>query len=291
MGSIQKKNKTGKICVGESIEHPQIRSCRGQTPLGWLAISGGVTTISLLVFWLVSPGDTVLEHLRWLDSGICAQLVTHTLVVGGKLLPLCARNTGIYLGYLITWSGILLAGRGRAQHVPPRGVMTALVCGVLLCIMDGTNSWLHDLGMPHLYQPQNVLRLASGLLTGLAMAAFLLPQQNGLLWNEYNEQTSLPSWTTPGGLLLAGFCCVLTIICQWNVFLYPIAFLSTAGLVMAISNFNLVLILALGKRDQMFTFYRELLPFYSLAILCSISELALLAQAKLFLMQTLGIYL
>ncbi len=257
---------------------------------GRQAIGGSVAGLSMLGL-LVWPGASVLERLRWLDSGICAQLAMHTLTIGGELLPLCARNTGIYLGYLIMLNGIFMTGRGRAQRIPPYVPMIILACGVLLCGIDGTNSFLLDLGLPHLYQPQNVLRLVSGLLTGLAMAAFLLPQHNRLCWNEYNEQVSLPSWAALGWPLLTCFCCTLAIISQSRLFLYPIALLSTTGLVMAISNVNVIIIVAISGCDQTFTSYRELWPFYGLAILCALGELALLAEGKHFLMLALGISL
>jgi len=129
------------------------------------------------------------------------------------------------------------------------------------------------------------------LLTGLAMAAFLRPQHNRLCWNEYNEQVSLPSWAALGWPFLACICCTLAVISQSRLFLYPIALLSTAGLVIAISNVNVIIIVAISGRDQTFTSYRELWPFYGLAILCALGELTLLAEGKHFLMLALGIYL
>lgn len=276
------------------MERSHMPPSRTKAAAGWLAIAGVASCLVifvLLALLSLLPGATLLERLRWLDSGICAQVIGHTFEAGGMLLPLCARNTGIYLGYLVTLGGVVLTGRGNARHMPSRAFTIAMACGLLLCGIDGGNSLLLDLGLPHLYQPQNVLRLVSGLAAGTAAAAFLLPQQNRLLWCGYNEQASLAGWRTLRWLLPALVVCTLATLAQSELLLYPLALLSTAGLVMALGNVNLILIVAISKRDETFVSYRELIPFYGLAVLCALGELALLAQAKQLLLQTLSIYL
>jgi uncharacterized membrane protein len=270
-----------------------LSSQQANTITRWLTTTGIIALLcfSISVLLIFLPGVTVIERLRWLGGGICAQIATHTFVLGETLLPLCARNTGIYLGYLVTLSGIFLAGNGRAQHIPPRPLTIGLICGVLLCAIDGTNSFLWDLGLPHLYQPHNTLRLASGLLAGPAVAALLHPQQNRLLWNEYNEHANLPSLSVLCWLLPILLFCELTTVSQSHFFLYPLALLSSSGLILAISNVNLILVVAVSRRDESFTHYHELLPFYALAILCAFGELTLLAYAKLWLAQVSGIHL
>src|SRR5689334_9124478 len=111
--------------VGESVEHPYNLSSRRKMMAGSRAIGGRAAGLSMLTV-LLWAGTSMLERLRWLNSGICAQLAMHTLTIGGELLPLCARNTGIYLGYLIMLSGIFMTRRGRAQRIPPRVPMIIL---------------------------------------------------------------------------------------------------------------------------------------------------------------------
>src|SRR5947209_15070498 len=85
-------------------------------------------TLAALVFL---PGASLLDYLRWLDSGVCAQLLTHSFYVGGERLPLCARNTGIYLGFMVTLITLFAVGRGRVQQLPSRPIIIVLVCGVI----------------------------------------------------------------------------------------------------------------------------------------------------------------
>ncbi|GCE16941.1 hypothetical protein KDK_07410 [Dictyobacter kobayashii] len=135
-----------------------------------------VALLATLIWW---PGANLLERLRWLDSGICAQLATHSLYLGGERLPLCSRNTGIYLGFIVTLIILYTRKRGRAQALPDKPKIAMLSAGILFLAIDGINSFLVDLGLPHLYHPDNLLRLSSGLLTGFAMGIFVLPVING----------------------------------------------------------------------------------------------------------------
>ncbi|HZS79264.1 MAG TPA: DUF2085 domain-containing protein [Ktedonobacteraceae bacterium] len=97
---------------------------------------------------------------------------THSFNPGGVRLPLCARNTGIYLGFLHA------SKRGRAQHLPPCPILILLVGSVIAMGIDGRNAFLYELGLPPLYQAQNVLRMVTGLMTGLTMAMVVLPLLN-----------------------------------------------------------------------------------------------------------------
>src|SRR2546425_4912057 len=123
--------------------------------------------LGLLAALVLLPGASLIDRLRWLDSGICAQLPTHSFYPGGERLPLCARNTGICLGFAATLIALFAIGRGKAQKFPRWPMIVLLGCGVVVLAIDGLNSFFLDLGMTHLYQPHNLLRLATGLATGL----------------------------------------------------------------------------------------------------------------------------
>ncbi len=255
----------------------------------WLIIVLGIFYLGLLTALIFLPGGTLLDRLRWLDSGICAQLPTHSFYPGGVQLPLCARNTGIYLGFMVTLMTLYAMGRGRVQQLPLRPIIVLLVCGGLAMIVDGFNSFFLDLGLPHLYQPHNLLRLGTGLAAGLALATLTLPVINRLLWCEYSDERSIPSWMALllliPGLILSFF----AVASQNALLLYLLALFSTAGLLTVLSSVNLLVVLAIGRREQTFGGYRELLPFFGLALILAIGELLALAQLKFSLLQALGI--
>jgi uncharacterized membrane protein len=255
----------------------------------WMAALLVLFYLALLAALVLLPGSSLLDRLRWLDSGICAQMPTHSFYPGGEELPLCARNTGIYLGFIVTLLTLYATGRGRVQRLPPWPILVVLVSGVGILALDGFNSFFLDLGLPHLYQPHNLIRLATGLITGLALATLSLPAMNRLFWLTYDEQRSISSWTTLFSYTPALILCFFAVISQSVLVLYPIALLSTAGVLTTVSSINLIVIVAISKRDESFERYRDLLPFFSLALLFAIGEMLTLAQLKFLLLRVFGI--
>ena len=252
--------------------------------LGFVGLS--LITLATLLFF---PGASLLNRMSWLDSGICAQIASHSFYPGGERLPLCARNTGIYLGFLVTLTTLYGKGRGRAQQLPPWPLVILLVGGVTALAIDGLNSFLLDLGVQHLYQPNNFLRLATGLMTGLALALLILPMLNRLLWRGYSEERSVASWQELLHYLPGLVICFFVVVSQNALILYPIALLSTGGILTAVGSLNLIALVGVSKRDETFERYRELFPFLGVAFLLAIGEMLILAQLKLTLLHTIGL--
>lgn len=246
----------------------------------WLVPALGAVYIAALAALIFLPGDTLLARLRALDGGICAQAGTHSYWPGGQQLPLCSRNTGIYLGFALTFFTLLALGRLRAVRFPGAWVAIILALAVIFMAEDGFNSFLLDLGLPHLYHPDNRLRLASGLGTGVAMCVFLVPVANTLIWREEGDHST---FRTPRQLalmlpiLLLGF---LAVASPSGLVLYPVALLSTFGLVMALALVNTVFLLGLTNRVGRFATLRAFFPFFTLAVFFAVIELVALFALK-----------
>lgn len=251
----------------------------GEPPL-WLLIALGVVYVVALGALLFAPGGTFLERLRALDGGICAQAGSHSFFPAGQQLPLCARNTGIYLGFASATLVLLGSRRLRADSFPSAPVMLVLGGAVALMGVDGVNSLLLDLRLLHLYQPHNLLRLASGLGTGVAMAAFLIPVANGLLWR---AESGRPSFGRFGQLAVMAPVLLLAFLAvgsQSDVLLYPIAILSSAGLALALTLINLVVMLGISNQIGRFETWRQMLPLFTLALALAVVELMALFALK-----------
>src|SRR5919202_4424213 len=95
---------------------------------------------ALLLGLLAWPGMPLEWKMFAVVHGVCAQ--AHTVDMAGLRLPLCARNTGIYSGFLITVLYMLALGRSRAAKLPPWPITIAL--GLFIAIMagDGVESLL-----------------------------------------------------------------------------------------------------------------------------------------------------
>lgn len=143
-----------------------------------------------------------------LGSLICHQLPSRTLYAGGLPLPVCARDTGIYLGIFASAAFILLSGRRRSDK-PPGISITIVMCILMLpMIIDGAGSYLGA------YETSNTARLLTGTLFGVPVPFFLIPAANFKLTGR-NEHAVLKSWVELAGvgaaavasclLILAGF--------------------------------------------------------------------------------------
>src|SRR5436190_23467383 len=82
--------------------------------------------LALIVGLAVFGPGTLQYKLDVLGFGVCHQLVSHSFVIGGHPLPVCARCTGIYLGALV---GLLMLWwlRPRAQGLPAPPMISLLV--------------------------------------------------------------------------------------------------------------------------------------------------------------------
>src|SRR5260221_9158426 len=113
-------------------------------PPNWLML-GLVAAYTLALAALVfAPGGTLLDRLRTLDSGICAQLPTHSFYPASQQLPLCARNTGVYVGFTVTALMLLATGRLRAVRLPAESIAIAPEVATALDGDGGSNTHLLD---------------------------------------------------------------------------------------------------------------------------------------------------
>ncbi len=252
-------------------------------PPQWLLISLGILLLGALATLFWAPGGTAIDRLRFLVSGICAQLPTHSFYPGGIQLPLCARNTGIYLSFSLTIIALVVRGYGRSARLPERWVACVLLISIGAMAFDGFNSLFLDLGLPHLYQPQNLLRLATGLLAGTAMATFLAPVTNGVIWRRLDVRAAYSSlwpfiWMLP--VLLIAFGAVAS---QWSALLYPIAVLSAGGVVLVLTLINLTFVLVFSGSARRFDRLLQVAPIFALAMGLAVIELISLSYAKFFL--------
>ncbi|MEO7000987.1 MAG: DUF2085 domain-containing protein [Ktedonobacterales bacterium] len=296
--AIQQANPAPSVAISGTPQTPQTPQAPLVTPPGepirrgdpptWLLIALGVGYIvafAALAFW---PGATLIERLRALDGGICAQLPGHSFFPGGQQLPLCARNTGIYLGFASTFLVLLATRRIRSSQLP--GLLVGVILGlaVLFMAVDGFNSLFLDLRLPHLYEPHNLLRLASGLGTGTAMAAFVVPVTNGLLWRMDDERSSFGSVRQLAVMLPVLALAFLAVASQAPWLLYPIALLSSAGLLMALASVNLVFILGITNTIWRFQRWRQLLPIFTLTVILAALELMALFLLKATVLHALA---
>jgi len=131
----------------------------------------GVAAVALTAF-VIAPGDIAFKTHMALH-GLCAQRPSHSLQIGGATLPMDARMTGIYIGAAATIIWLVAARRLRSARTPSLPVLALMAFFVLALAVDGFNGLLVDLQFRTLYEPSNLLRLATGVLAGTALGVAL----------------------------------------------------------------------------------------------------------------------
>lgn len=269
------------------------RPGRRGTRRGWLlAVIAAV--LFLLAFYSLSDPerlarDPLLEAGDYAGYAICHRITERSFTVAGRQFPLCARCTGTYLGVMLAFGVLLLAGRGRRAGLPARRVLAALALLVGVMGVDGLNSYSHFFpNAPHLYEPQNWLRLATGLGTGLAMGLIVMPALVQTLWRDPEWRPAVASLGELGGLLLLAALLALLVLSNQPALAYVLAIVSAAGVVLIIAVLNVMVLLIGMRRDGRATRWRQIAPYLLAGLLLAVVEIGLVSTIRYTLTGTMA---
>jgi len=246
-------------------------------------------SILAIVLFLAAPPHTVLGKANLVGYAICHQIPERTFILGGRPLPLCARCTGTFLGALLGLTVTLIRRRGRASLMPPVSVLIALVLFVGFWGFDGLNSYMTLFpGAPHLYEPRNWLRLLTGLLNGLALMFFVFPIFNFTLWRETDRERVIANIGELAVLLPVVALLVVAIQAEFSAFLYPVAVLSSLGVILMLVIINsMIASIVLGREGAARTWREALVPLTTGAAM-ALLQIAAIAMLRDYLTRTWG---
>lgn len=221
-----------------------------KSPFPWPGLIVSLAVGALLVFLVLTP-DGFLTKADMIGYAVCHRLEDHSISIAGQQLPLCARCSGTFIGALVGFAGqaVVLRRRRAAEFSSPL-ILVILVLFMLLWAGDGLNSYMALIGGPHLYEPQNWLRLATGALNGLAMSALVYPVFNYTLWREPSPQRAIRSLRDLGVLVLLEGGLVGLVLTRWSWLLYPLALLSALGVLALLTTVNSMLVLMITRREN-----------------------------------------
>jgi uncharacterized membrane protein len=249
----------------------------------------GVFVLGSLSCFLLAPG-TIAGKTHLALHGLCAQRPSHSLAIGTSLLPLDARMSGMYIGAATTVAYLLAMGRLRAATAPPRSVFALMTLFVLALAGDGVNALLTDLGLPHLYQPSNALRLATGTLSGLSLGVALSCLFGASVWAEGDRTRAVIGRpvelvvpgaiaTAIGGLALSGL----------PVLFAPFAVGLLLSAVAVIAMMGIVLLTLLGGPSRACASYSELAPLALAGLVSAVVVMSGLSLLRLAAERFLGL--
>jgi hypothetical protein len=156
----------------------------------------------------------------------------------------------MYLGIALVFTVLMLAGRWRWSELPSLPVLLSF--GIMLALMgvDGLNSYSHFFpDAPHLYEPQNWLRLSTGMGVGVAMGSVAFPALAQTVWKQQIRRAPVENWRELLGLLLLALLLILLVLSNQVAILYVLSLVSAAGVVVILASLNTIMLLLILRRD------------------------------------------
>lgn len=233
--------------------------------------------------------NNLLNATDYVGYAVCHRITERSFTVAGRQLPLCARCTGMYLGVTLTFVVLSLAGRRRWSSLPPPKVLAVLVGFIVLMGIDGINSYSHFFPKaPHLYTPQNWLRLLTGMGAGLAMGVIVYPALAQTLWREQIFRPSIGNIRELMALVLVALLVVVLVLSEQPVLLYVLGLASAAGVLLILASIGTMLILIIAKRDARAVQWRQVaLPLLG-GVLFAILQIGIVSYARFSITGTMS---
>jgi uncharacterized membrane protein len=261
---------------------------RGRTPPKFLpSLAAILLILTVTAFLRATPGG-LLRKADMVGYAVCHQIESHSFSLAGRQLPLYARCTGTFLGAL---GGLIsqafLLRRRRAAAFPTSPILFILLSFTLTWIVDGANSYLALIGGANLYEPSNTLRLVTGTLNGLTMSAFVYPVFNVSLWQAPVDKPALQGARDLGVLLLMASLLVILILSDLDFLLYPVAFLSAAGVLALLTGVNSVIAVVLLRRENAAGSWRQALVPVAIGLVMSFIQIGVIDLIRYRLTGTL----
>jgi uncharacterized membrane protein len=247
-------------------------------PWRWMLLA---IVLAVLVAFLAAPVPLPRKLLLAM-GGVCGLRPAHSYFVGGVQLPLEARMTGIYGGFLLTFIVLLAFRRLGARRLGGRFAIGILALFFASMALDGLNSTFTDLGLAHFYESTNLTRLLTGLLSGIAIAPFLLwllsvvatPREPGV-----THAVVRSPWELAAPLAINAIFAAL-ILDGRAAFYYPISLISVVGIVGVLAITALLVILVISGLAGRVTQVRQVVAPGALALLVAFMILAATATAR-----------
>ena len=147
----------------------------------------------------------LIDILSFLGGGLCHQRVDRTFNIDMLYMPVCSRDTGIYLGIFMSLITIILLERRIKGEFPSLKIVLVTVGIFLIMGMDVALSFLG------IIESNNIIRLITGFFTGWFMVLLLLSLANNVMFKRFVKKNYLDRkvkfliWLLCGVLMAAVF--------------------------------------------------------------------------------------
>jgi uncharacterized membrane protein len=246
--------------------------------------------VSVILLFIEVPPSTVLGKADVVGYAICHRISERSFILGGRQLPLCARCTGTFLGAVVGLAAMLVFGRRRAARLPPASVLGVLLAFTGFWAFDGLNSYLTFFpGAPHLYEPRNWLRLTTGMFNGLTLISFTFPIFNFTLWREPARERVIRNVSELLAILPVVGILIYVIQAEIAWLLYPLAILSTLGVVLLLVLINSMIAAVLLRREGIAQTWLQALVPVTVGTAMAILEMTAMVVLRAYLTIRFGL--
>jgi uncharacterized membrane protein len=236
---------------------------------------------AIIGVWLYLTPGGLLGKADAIGYAVCHRIDLRSFHLGDRQLPLCSRCTGMYLGAMLGFGFAFVRGRGRSGAMPGWPILLVLGAFGLAFAIDGTNSYLSFFpALPHLYTPNNTLRLITGTLLGVSLSVVVLPGFNQTAWKDWGREPVLRSFTDLGMLLLMAGGLIAFVLTDNPLILYPLALTSSLGVLVLLTTVYSMLFVIVTRRENRETSWRGLGLALAAGLTLAMAQIALFDLAR-----------
>jgi uncharacterized membrane protein len=220
---------------------------------------------AIIGLFIAATPPGLWEKARIIGYALCHQLPDRSFFIHEHQSPLCARCTGMYLGFSIGLIFLILRRRTTAARMPKAAIISVLIGFITIMGIDGINSTISIIpGAPQLYHTTNVHRIVTGTLFGLAMCMLFFPVFSTAIWRQPSGERSVKHWRELIVMVLVAFALDAIVLTQADWLFYPITILSIAGPLLLLGFMGAIIVLTLRNLVNTVDRWKQLaLPMFA----------------------------
>jgi len=246
----------------------------------------------ICIIWMLLTPMGIFEKADAIGYAVCHRIDVRSFHIGVRQLPLCARCTGQYLGAVLGLVFLWIFGK-RRTGIPPKRVIGLMTLLIVFYAVDGVNSYFYlppflklFPGMPHLYQPSNVLRLITGTGVGLVIAMVLYPAFFGSIVPRPDPRPAINGLLIAFVMLGLGILMDLLILTGSVYVLLPAGLISAGGVLLLLTMVYSLILIMLFKKENQFTRLSQITRYGIAGFMISIIQIAIFDMIRFIITGT-----
>jgi uncharacterized membrane protein len=218
----------------------------------------GIPAAIISLFIAATPPG-LWEKARIIGYALCHQLPERSFFFHEHQSPLCARCTGMYLGFLIGLVFLIVRRRTHSARMPAAAIVSVLIGFITIMGIDGINSTMSIIpGAPQLYHTTNIHRIVTGTLFGLAMCMLFFPVFSTAIWRQPSGDRSVKNWRELFVMMLTALAIDAVVLTQADWLFYPVTILSIFGPLLLLGFMGAIIVLTMRNLANSVDRWRQL---------------------------------